>query len=69
MKNKFIFYKEFQDGTYVVVDNLSKVNAKRLYKEALKDWTDLELKGCGWEEVQSPLTLSQQVKFKNSGLI
>ena len=61
-----MFYKEFLDGTYVVVENLSKVKAKRLYKEALNDWTDLELKGCGWEEVQNPLSLSQQIKFKKA---
>lgn len=67
MKNKFLFYKEYHDGTYVVVDNLTRTKAKSLYNAALKDWGDLELKGCGWEEVQNPLTLSQQIKYKKSG--
>ena len=67
MKNKFLFYKEFYDGSCVVIDNLSKTKAKSLYNQALKDWADLELKGCGWEEVQTPLTLQQQIKYKKAG--
>ena len=65
--NKSLFYKEYHDGTYTVVDNLSKAKAKSLYNQALKDWADLELKGCGWEEVQAPLTISQQIKYKKAG--
>ena len=66
MKNKFLFYIEYHDGSVVIVDNLSKAKAKRLYNEALADWTDLELRGCGYEEVQSPLTLQQQIKYKKA---
>ena len=68
MKKNFLFYKEFHDGSMVVIDNLSKTKASRLYKEALEDWSDLELKGCGWEEKLEPLSLSQEIKYKKSGL-
>lgn len=65
MRNKFLFYKEYHDGSYFVLDNLSKTKAKSLYNQTLKDW-DLELKGCGWEEVQEPLTIQQQIKYKKA---
>ena len=67
MKNKFLFYKELYDGTYIVETNLSKTKAERLYKEALKSF-GVDIKATGWEQVLEPLSLSQQIKFKKGGL-
>ncbi len=64
----FMFYKELVDGQYIVVSNISKTKAKRLYDEALKDFGDV-VRGCGWELMLEPLTLSQQVKLKKGGII
>ncbi len=66
MKN-YLFYKEMANGDYVVLNNLSKTKAERLYKEALKSFGS-DIKGCGWEQVLEPLSLSQQIKFKKGGI-
>ena len=55
------------DGEYIVIDKLSKTKAERLYKETLKNFP-ATVKGCGWEEVLEPLSLSQQIKFKKGGM-
>lgn len=63
----FMFYKELVDGQYIVVSNISKTRAKRLYDEALKDFGDV-VRGCGWEQMLEPLSLSQEKKFKKAGI-
>ncbi len=67
MKN-FLFYKEYKDGRYYVESDISMTRAKKLYKEALKDF-GYDITSTGWEQLQEPLMPSQVVKLKKGGVI
>jgi hypothetical protein len=64
----YAFYIEYKDGTVTIQDGLTKIGAKRKYNAFIRsaEYDDKMVLCWGWEQMQQPLTLSQQIRAKKA---